>query len=160
MKFWDITKFFSFTICKYQKTSEKRGVKREQNHIFYGFRWFAPRFAPFFNNYSNGIFLKKKVPTGGWQAGFRVWHTLTKVLYCLHTVPSEAPSGSRYKVVAIGAKYWKATQYPLKREQFQYKILCSLFAHRILPYIAPIWGKRQKAKPPKIVDFQRFSSIW
>ena len=33
-----ILKFFSFTICKYQKTSEKRGVKREQNHIFYGFR--------------------------------------------------------------------------------------------------------------------------
>lgn len=25
--------------------------------------------------------------------------------------------------------------------------------------IAPIWGRRQKAKPPKIVDFQRFSSI-
>ncbi|WP_370863409.1 biotin/lipoyl-binding protein [uncultured Duncaniella sp.] len=39
------------------------------------------------------------------QAGFRVWHTLTKVPKCLQSVPSEAPSVSRRNAITIGAKY-------------------------------------------------------
>jgi hypothetical protein len=90
-----IHNFSQFYKLQIPEDINKRGVKREQKQIFYGFRWFAPSFCSLFNTFFHRIFIVQYAQETLWYIFDRCCGTYTTMYHNKQKqLPLIAPKGN------------------------------------------------------------------